>query len=118
MSAVGAPTHPDPGQERADFCIGNINGQTCSPEALEFVRSLIEGLGYSCSVNFPYVGAELNARHGAPAAGVESIFIEINKKLFMDTKTFRKTEGFARVQQGATHILQQLAARARKQITA
>ena len=26
MSAVGAPTHPDAGQERADFCVGNING--------------------------------------------------------------------------------------------
>lgn len=118
MSAVGAPTHPDPGQERADFCIGNVKGQTCSPEVLDYVRSLIEGLGYSCSVNFPYPGAELNARHGDPAAGVESIFIEINKKLFMDTKTFRKTDGFTQVQQAATHILQKLAARLRQRVAA
>ena len=112
MSAIGAPTHPDPGQERKDFCIGNINGRTCSPATLDFVASVIEGLGYSCSINFPYAGAELNARHGDPAGGVESIFIEINKKLFMDTGTFRKTEGFHKVKADATHLLQQLAAKA------
>jgi N-formylglutamate amidohydrolase len=118
MSAVGAPTHPDAGQQRADFCIGNVDGKTCSPEALEFTRALIVDLGYSCSVNFPYVGGEINLRHGDPAGGVESIFIEINKKLFMDTKTFRKTEGFDRVQRDATHILHEFADRACRQIAA
>src|SRR3954452_7016973 len=28
MSAVGAPTHPDAGKERADFCLGNLNGKS------------------------------------------------------------------------------------------
>jgi len=112
MSAVGAPTHPDPGQARADFCIGNVGGLTCTPEALDFVRSLIEGLGYSCTVNFPYQGGELNFRHGNPSAGIESIFIEINKKLFMDTKTFKKIDGFEKIQRDATYVLQQIAARA------
>lgn len=115
MSAVGAPTHPDPGQDRADFCIGNVNGKTCSPAALDFMRTLIEGLGYSCSVNFPYAGGELNLRHGDPASGVESIFVEINKKLFIDTNTFKKTAGFEKVRQDASYILQQLAARARQE---
>ena len=95
MSAVGAPTHADPGQARADFCIGDIQGTTCSPALFELVARTLQDLGHSVSRNFPYYGGELTRRHSDPAAGTESVFIEINKRLFIDTGTFRKTEGFA-----------------------
>jgi N-formylglutamate amidohydrolase len=114
MSAVGAPTHPDAGQQRADFCLGNLDGKSSSREFIEWVKSLIEAKGYSCSLNFPYTGGEINARYGDPVNGVESIMVEINKKLFMDTKTFRKTEGFAKVQADVSDVLAQVAARARE----
>jgi N-formylglutamate amidohydrolase len=105
MSAVGAPTHPDPGQDRPDFNLGNVNGKTCSKEFMAFVESTIKSLGYSVGVNFPYNGGELNARFGAPDKGVESIMVEINKKLFMDTRTFKKTPGFERIRADATKVL-------------
>jgi N-formylglutamate deformylase len=95
MSAVGAPTHADPGQPRADFNLGDIHGATCSPDFLAFVAETFKSLGHSVSINFPYYGGELTRRHSDPAKGIESIFIEANKKLFIDTKTFKKTEGFA-----------------------
>lgn len=117
MSAVGAPTHPDAGQERADFCLGDINGTSASREFIEWVQKLIEQRGYSCTINMPYSGGEINARYGAPKDGIESIMVEINKKLFMDTKTFRKTENFAKVQQDVTLILQEIIAQARAKAT-
>jgi N-formylglutamate deformylase len=55
-------------------------------------------------MNFPYNGGELNARFGEPGK-VESIMVEINKKLFMDTKTFKKTAGFERIKADATKVL-------------
>ena len=112
MSAVGAPTHPDPGQGRADFNLGNLNGKTSSAEFIEFVNAVVTSLGYTCSINFPYSGGELN-RFGDPANGVESIMVEINKKLFMDVKTFKKKPEFSRVQADVTRILQAVARRAR-----
>jgi N-formylglutamate amidohydrolase len=98
MSAIGAPTHADPGKDRSDFCIGDVHGATCTPEFLELVAGTLKGLGHTVSINFPYYGGYLTRRHSNPAKGISSIFIEINKRMFIDTKTFKKTEGYARTQ--------------------
>ena len=94
MSAIGAPTHADPGQPRADFNIGDIHGKTCSPALFDFIGRTLEGLGHTVSRNFPYYGGELTRRHSNPAGGTDSVFIEINKRHFIDIKTFKKTDGF------------------------
>jgi N-formylglutamate amidohydrolase len=114
MSAVGAPTHPDAGKPRADFCVSDLKGRTASKEAMALVVNTLRGYGYSVSVNDPYVGNELIARHGDPRRGVESIQVEINKKLFMDVKTFRKTAGFANVKSDLDRLLGVLAAASRQ----
>jgi N-formylglutamate amidohydrolase len=116
MSAIGAPTHPDPGKERSDFCLGNVSGKTSTEEFIGFVAETIRALGFTCSVNEPYNGGELNTRYGDPANGIESIMIEINKKRFMDTKTFRKTEGYEEIHAAATKVLSAVALRAQKRI--
>jgi N-formylglutamate amidohydrolase len=105
MSAVGAPTHPDAGKPRADFCVSDLKGKTASREAMALVVDTLKSYGYSVSVNDPYVGNELIARHGNPARGIDSIQVEINKKLFMDTKTFRKTPGFTTVKADLDRLL-------------
>jgi len=116
MSAVGAPTHPDKGQPRADICLGNIDGLTSSDEFIQFVRRSFEDVGYSVSVNVPYKGAEINRRYGDPANRVESILVEANKKLFMDVKTFKKTEAFAKVQRDFATVLDTIARLAARQV--
>lgn len=113
MSAVGAPTHADPGQARADFNVGNIHGTTSSKETIDFVVATLEKLGHTVSVNFPYYGGYLIKRHSAPGAGIDSVFLEANKRLFMDIGTFRKTDGFASTKRTATELLETLSAYAR-----
>jgi N-formylglutamate amidohydrolase len=105
MSAVGAPTHPDAGKPRADFCVSDLKGRTASREAMELVVESLRAYGYSVSVNDPYVGNELIGRHGDPARGVDSIQIEINKKLFMDTGSFRKSPGFDKLKADLDRLL-------------
>jgi N-formylglutamate deformylase len=112
MSAVGAPTHADPGQERADFCIGDVKGKTCTPEFLDFVTGTFKALGHTISVNFPYYGGYLTSRHSDPANGVNSIFIEINKRMFIDTKTFKPTAGYAATKASIEAFLRKVAAHA------
>ena len=113
MSAVGAPTHADPGQERVDFNLGDVHGTTCTPEFLDFATKTLEAAGHSVSINFPYYGGYLTRRHSDPASGVESIFVEINKRMFIDTKTFTRTDGFATVKATMEHLIEAICTRAR-----
>jgi N-formylglutamate deformylase len=110
MSAVGAPTHPDAGQPRADFCVSDLEGRTASKAAMALVVETLKSCGYSVSVNTPYIGNELIRRIGDPARRIDSIQVEINKKLFMDTKTFRATEGLPKVRSDLERLLRVLAA--------
>ncbi len=108
MSAVGAPTHPDAGQERKDFCIGNLCSDgfvTSTDDYIDFIIGTIESMGFTCAKNSPYGGAELNHRHAAPDKGINSVLVEINKKRFMDVKTFRKAEGFNEIKAAADELL-------------
>jgi N-formylglutamate deformylase len=109
MSAVGAPTHPDAGKPRADFCVSDLHGKTASREAMELVVETLKSYGYSVSINDPYVGNELIARYGNPALGRDSIQVEINKKLFIDTRTFRKTPGYAKLKADLGRLLKTVA---------
>ncbi|MCC7047771.1 MAG: N-formylglutamate amidohydrolase [Alphaproteobacteria bacterium] len=109
MSAIGAPTHKDPGQERPDFCISGVRGTTASSAFLELVQSSLASYGYDVKIDIPYIGGELNTRYGAPGKGIESIMIEINKRLFMDVATFKKTAGFAQVKAAMTALVRTLA---------
>jgi N-formylglutamate deformylase len=110
MSAVGAPTHPDAGKPRADFCISDLRGKTASPESMALVVDTLRSYGYSVGVNDPYVGNELIARHGDPARGIDSMQVEINKKLFMDVKTFRRSAGFDKLKADLDRLLEVIAA--------
>jgi N-formylglutamate deformylase len=114
MSAIGAPTHSDAGKPRPDFCISDLKGRTASPESMAFVVDTLRAYGWTVTVNDPYVGNELIRRHGAPDNGVDSIQIEINKKNFMDVKTFRRNEGFDRVRADLSRLLDACAKEARR----
>jgi N-formylglutamate deformylase len=105
MSAVGAPTHADPGEPRADFNLGDVHGTTCSAEVMAFMAETLKDLGHTVSINFPYYGGELVKRHGRPQEKVESVFIELNKRLFIDTKTFKRTDGFSSIKASLDKLL-------------
>jgi N-formylglutamate amidohydrolase len=114
MSAVGAPTHADAGKPRMDFCIGNLKGTTSSNEFIEFVAETIRAQGFTCSVNTPYSGGELNRRYGDTSGRRDSLMIEINKRCFMDVKTFLKNDGFDAIRRCAGKVLEAVAKRARE----
>jgi N-formylglutamate deformylase len=114
MSAVGAPTHPDAGKPRPDFCISDLKGTTSSPDFLDLIVATLKNMGYRVGINDPYVGNVLIGRHGNPARGFDSVQIEVNKQLFMDTRTFRKTSGFAKLKADIDKLLGTVAADTRQ----
>lgn len=118
MSAVGAPTHADAGKPRMDFCLGNLRGTSSSTDFIEFIAEAIRAQGFTCSVNTPYTGGELNRRYGKPDGSAESVMVEINKKRFMDVASFKKNEGFEAIQGVARAVLGAVTRRARERIGA
>ena len=83
---------------------------------MEFMQKTIQNMGYTCSVNVPYAGGELNRRYGNPEAGIESVMLEINKKLFIDIKTFKKTENFENVRADLKRLMAEISKHARERI--
>ena len=116
MSAVGAPTHPDAGKPRPDFCVSDLNGTTTTPEFLALVVDTLKGVGYSVNVNDPYIDNVLIGRNSDPARGIDSVQIEINKKLFMDTRTFRATAGLAKLKADIDRLLAVIIADTRQHV--
>lgn len=116
MSAVGAPTHPDAGKPRPDFCVSDLKGRTTAPAFLALVVDTLKGMGYSVNVNDPYVGNVLIGRNSDPARGIDSVQIEINKKLFMDTRTFRATAGLPTLKADIDRLLAVIIADTRQRV--
>ncbi len=93
------------GVPRADIVLGDRDGSSCAPEFTAFVREVMQGLGYSVKVNDPFKGVELVRAYAHPAAGRHSLQLEINKRLYMDTRTLKTTAGFHTLQAHLMHLL-------------
>lgn len=106
MNAVsGKMGQGGPGIARADIVLGDRDGTSCAPEFTAFVREVLAGHGYDVKVNDPFKGVELVRAYADPAAGRHSLQLEVNKRLYMDSRTRVKTEGFDTLQQ---HLMQLL----------
>jgi len=94
MPAVASISATDfPGEAHADFVVGDRDGTTASAALSRLVRAHLLARGYSVSYNHPYKGVELVRRYGNPAQQRHSLQLEINRKLYMDEKTFALTPG-------------------------
>lgn len=90
--ARGNVTDPDGESERADFILGNRNGETCSAEFMATMEEFLKGRGYSVDINWPMKGVELVRRYGDPANNRHSLQIELNRKLYMDEAAIEKND--------------------------
>jgi N-formylglutamate amidohydrolase len=80
-----------------DFALGDRDGTSCDPALTRAVRDFIRSLGYSVTINDPFKGVELVARHSNPARGFHSLQIEVNKRLYMDEATSMTNKNFTRL---------------------
>jgi N-formylglutamate deformylase len=95
MKSVGNAMTPDgEGAARPDFVVGDLRGQSAGRSVTERVVGLLDDLGYRVTVNEPYAGGIILREMGDPACGVHSVQIEMNRALYLDERTVRKTRGF------------------------
>lgn len=93
----------------ADVVIGDLHGKSCSPHFTQAVAKAFTDLGYSVSINDPYIGQDLLRAHGKPQAGFESLQIELNRKCYLDETTRMPSERFERMRADIDVVLKQLA---------
>ena len=105
---AGRQSEDGPGSVRPDFVIGDRDGTSCEPGFTELARRTLASLGYDVRVNDPYKGVELIRAYSDPQAGRHSLQIEINKRLYMDERSLRKSVGFPQLQQNLGELLRVL----------
>lgn len=100
MRSVTPATKPESGKERADIVLGNRHFTTCSRVMTRLIMKFFEDRGFSVKVNEPFTGRFIIGYH-CSRNGFPGIQIELNEKLFMNTKTYRPNkksiQGFNRV---------------------
>lgn len=97
MKSVGNAMNDDAGMPRPDLVVSDLDGVSADPSLTRWVAASLGVLGYQVLINHPYRGGELIRRHANPAQGRHSLQIEINRALYMNERTFERTEGFARL---------------------
>ena len=71
-------------KNKPDIILGNNFGQSCSTELLNYFKKNLKNFGLNIDINIPYSGGFITRNYGNPLKGVETIQIEINRKLYMN----------------------------------
>ncbi len=95
MKSVGNAMTPDgAGAARADFVVSDRLGASAAPRVTNAVCDALRSYGYSVSVNDPYTGGTIVQRYGNPAAGVHSVQVEVNRRLYLNEAVVERNDGF------------------------
>ncbi len=87
MPSKGTKKHRDPGENRDEIVISDVDGQSCESEFKELVISSFSAAGFKVGYNWPYKGGRVTQIYGQPGNGQHSIQVELNRGLYMDEGT-------------------------------
>ncbi len=93
----------------ADVVLGDLHGRSCSSGFAQCVSEAFRALGYRVALNDPYAGQDIVREHGQPATGVESLQIEINRKLYLNEETRLPNAGYMRTHEDIGRVLREVA---------
>lgn len=79
---------------RPDFIVGDRFGASAARGLTDTAIAALVSMGYAVAHNKPYAGGFITEHYGRPARGLHALQIEINRGLYMDERTLRKTAGF------------------------
>lgn len=95
---------------RPDFIIGDRFGASASAALSNAALGLLSGMGYHVAHNKPYAGGFITEHYGRPSRQLHALQIEINRGLYMNERTLRKSAGFNALAQDLTRFAADLMA--------
>jgi N-formylglutamate deformylase len=90
--------------------LGDRHGQTAAPALMAIIEQHFSSLGWRVARNTPYAGGYTTETHGAVAAGVHAIQIELDRALYMDAASLRRGPGFGQVAAALAGLARKLVA--------
>lgn len=88
---------PLTGHNAASVVIGDLNGIAAGPEIVDAAQALFERNGLRVARNIPYAGGYVLERHARPLAQVHAIQVEIDRRLYLDSRLDTPGPGVARL---------------------
>ena len=98
MPSQGLAFHRDQGKSRKQIVIGDNDGRSCSADFKDLVFTAYKTAGFEVAFNWPYKGGAITKNYGRPKLGQNSLQVELNRKLYMDEETKKKSPQYTQVQ--------------------
>jgi N-formylglutamate amidohydrolase len=93
---------------RPDFVLGDRFGTSCDPELPRFISKQLSAMGYEVAINKPYAGGYITEHYGRPTDGFHALQIEINRALYLDEATYKKSRRFSTLRADLETMVQAL----------
>ena len=100
------------GSGRPDIVLGDRHGTSCSSWIVRQLEEQLRAHGLKVSRNRPYAGGFITQKYGRPREDFHAVQIEINRGLYMNENTLKKTRGFSRLQTLLLDVMSRFIARA------
>ena len=101
---VPRPYEQSQERDRPDLCIGTDPFHT--PDDLaSYVKAKAEALGMTVETDTPFAGALVPAAYYKKRKSVVAIMLEVNRRLYMDERTGKKSDGFAETKQKIEQLI-------------
>ena len=85
---------PPPAEGVPSIVFGDCRGRTAEPWISAEAVAIAKRLGFEAGLNDPFAGGHVIERHARPAAGVQALQIEIDRRCYLDSKLTRPGSGF------------------------
>jgi N-formylglutamate amidohydrolase len=99
---------PIGGDAAPEIVIGDRFGASAATQITANALAVLTQLGFRVAVNTPYAGGYIVARHGAPAANVHALQIEVDRGLYLDAAFDRPGSGLVRIQRAIAALVETL----------
>ncbi len=97
-----------PASARPEFILGDRFGGSCDFRVTRVVREAIDALHYHAQLNRPYAGGFITEHYGRPAENVHALQIEINRGLYLNERTLKRSPRFNRLKRDVTELVDRL----------
>jgi N-formylglutamate amidohydrolase len=93
---------------RPDFIVGDRFGTSAAAALTDCTIDTLVSMGYRVVHNKPYAGGFITEHYGRPARGLHALQIEVNRGLYMNERSFEKSEGFPALANDLTALVARL----------